>query len=61
MYDASFTVHVDAQVTCDGYLSKLSNNHFITNFQRRWFQVSRHTSRVFATMHAVRAVVWRPH
>lgn len=33
-----FIVHVDATVTCDGYLYKLSNSRF-KGFQKRWFQI----------------------
>lgn len=33
-----FVVHVDATVTCDGYLDKLSNSRF-KGFQKRWFQI----------------------
>jgi hypothetical protein len=33
-----FIVHVDATVTCDGYLHKLSNSRF-KGFQKRWFQI----------------------
>lgn len=33
-----FVVHVDATVSCDGYLYKLSNSRF-SGFQKRWFQI----------------------